>query len=138
MFLPPSIPSRSLGTLAWWQYELLPWGLEVPRCSDTSMYHLIQCMYFHIFGPAHAVPEQHPFPKALVMLISPAWIWSSSPQGPDCWVAHWSWSGLDSHHSPPKAPVCLTVLLPSWIQCNSYHVPLQQWSWLAWRFLQKL
>lgn len=106
MFLPPSMPSRSLGTLAWWQWqhELLPWSPEMPRCSEASMYHLIQCMYFHIVVPAHTVPGQCPVPKALIMLIAPAWIWSSSPRGPDCWVAHWSWSELDSHHSPPSAP----------------------------------
>lgn len=104
MFLPPSIPSRSLGTLAWWQHKLLPWSPEMPTCSEASMCHLIQCMYFHKVVLAHTVPEQHPLPKALIVLIAPAWIWSSFPQSPNCCVACWSWSGLDSRCSPPSVP----------------------------------
>lgn len=74
------------------------------RCSEASMCHLIQCMYFHKVVLAHTVPEQHPLPKALIVLIAPAWIWSSFPQSPNCCVACWSWSGLDSRCSPPSVP----------------------------------
>lgn len=145
MFFPAPVPSRSLGALAWWQHELLTWSSEISRCSEASMCHLVQCVHFHMVVPARAVPEQHPSPKAMIVLVAPAWIWSSSAQGLHCWVAQQVAPELQWIRQPPfpslcaplKAHVCLTVLLPHWVWCNCYHVPLQQWSWLAWHFPRK-
>lgn len=70
-------------------------------CSFHLSYHSV---YFHIVVLAHAVPGECLDPNALTMLTAPAWVWPSSPQGLGCWVTHWNWSGLDSHHSPPPVP----------------------------------
>lgn len=111
--------------------------------AQSCTYHLIQCMYCHIVASAHTAPQQDPLPQGIDHAwvpqgIVPAWVWSILLASP-LKLKQIRWVATPLLHTyPHPRPVLNTVLLPWWIQHNSYHVPLQQWSWLAWHFPQKL
>lgn len=108
-------------------------ALKLPRISSFNA-----CIF--TWSPTQ-LNNNSLFPKALIRPIAPAQIQIQPSIG-----SRLLGSPLEldwSRDSPPpypqsKACVCFTVLLPCWFQHISFHVPLQQWSWLAWHFLQKL